>query len=81
MRELFVELHEGHPERPRAIQIAVNDIRMIRPKVDDDMQYLRNVTGAEAYKTRIVFKGDSWIIFVHEPPHEVYGLCGFNISR
>lgn len=81
MSELFVELHEGHPEQPTAILIAVNDIRLIGPKTDADMALLANVTSPAAYKTRIIFKGDSWVTFVHEPPHEVSGLCGFKVSR
>ncbi len=79
--ELFIELHEGHPEHPLTIHVAANDIRLIRPKIDEDMGLLRNVLNPEAYKTCVAFKGDSWMIFVHETPETVVGLCGFSVSR
>ena len=79
--ELFVELHEGNPDQARPLHVAVNDIRLVRPKGDADLSYLTNVSNTKAYKTCIIFKGDGWRIFVHESPETVLGLCGFKISR
>lgn len=81
MNELFVELHDGPAELPRTISVAVNDIRVIRPVVDEDMSYLSHIHSPRSYKTCIIFKGDAWTVFVHEPPHEVTGLCGLKVSR
>ena len=81
MTNLFVELHDGDPEKPRPIWIAIDDIRLVSGKADSDMTVLAGVLNAEAYKTRIVFKGDPWTIFVHESPETVCGICGFGVVR
>jgi hypothetical protein len=68
---------------PQAIQVAVDDIRMVSAITQEDALDLLHVhvQGAEKYKTRIVFKSDAWILFVHETQDTVLRLCGFDISR
>ena len=79
-KRLFVELHEGHADRPTVIALAVDDIRSVRATMGDDNRLLAYSPIPERYQSHIMFK-DGTAMFVHEPPHEVMGLCGFEVSR
>jgi hypothetical protein len=81
MKPLFVELHYGDSNKPMALRIAVDGIRMIRPVAASDKRSWGTVLNEDAYLTAIIFKGDAWTTFVHETPDMVAGLCGIDISR